>query len=92
LRKIQFSTWTKGWVSVHLEDAMSCNGVELGVIENHKGDSEWIDEHRWEIWGSTPKRGFGGRLLHRYSHGFSTLESAVKNLCMWKSGTIIDLV
>ncbi len=71
---------------------ISCKGVELGTIENHKGDRDWIADCRWEVWGTTVRFGVAGRhLLHRYSHGFATLESAVTELCAWKSGLIVTL-
>ena len=72
--------------------AVTCKGIELGTIEHHRGDPDWIATNRWEIHGSRVKYGFFGTLIHRYSHGFRTLEGAVTELCRWKSGMLITLL
>ena len=86
-----------GLVEARLVDeetwAVTCKGIELGVIEHHRGDPDWIATNRWEILGSRVKFGFAGRhLMHRYSHGFNTLEGAVTELCQWKSAIITTLL
>lgn len=86
-----------GLVEARLVDeeiwAVTCKGIELGTIEHHRGDRDWIATNRWEIHGSRVKYGFAGtHLMHRYSHGFNTLESAVTELCRWKSGMLITLL
>lgn len=59
-------------------------GAHIGSVVHHKDDPDWISDRRFEVVGSTPVRGYGGRLCH----GWSSLGAAVTVLLRFRSSAV----